>query len=131
MTETTAFIAVGRRKTAVARVRLFAGDGKFTINGRELENYLPTEDLRNQATEPLRLVNKQKELDAQVLVNGGGPNGQAGAIRQAVSRALLKVDIALRGTLKAAGMLTRDPRMRERKKPGQPGARRRFQFSKR
>jgi small subunit ribosomal protein S9 len=131
MTESNAFIATGRRKTSVARVRLQAGAGKFTINGRELDAYLTTEELRSQATEPLRLVNKHKELDTEVLVTGGGSTGQAGAIRQAISRALLKVDAALRGTLKPQGMLTRDPRMKERKKPGQPGARRRFQFSKR
>jgi len=131
MNSSNAFLAVGRRKTAVARIRLLSGTGKIEINGESLEHYLPTEDLRNHALEPLRLLSKQKDFDAHILTHGGGPNGQAGAIRHALSRALILADPALRATLKENGFLTRDPRMRERKKPGQPGARRRFQYSKR
>ena len=126
-----AFLAVGRRKSAVARIRLLAGTGKIEVNGKPINDYLPTEDLRNHALESLRLLNKQKEFDAYILAHGGGLNGQAGAIRHAFSRALTLADPALRAPLKEKGFLTRDPRMKERKKPGQPGARRRFQFSKR
>ncbi len=123
--------ATGRRKSAVARVRLVPGSGKTEINRCPLESYLHTEDLQSHALQSLRLVNKQKEFDIYILAHGGGLNGQAGAIRHAVSRALILVDPSLRGVLKKAGFLTRDPRMKERKKAGQPGARRRFQFSKR
>ncbi len=123
--------ATGRRKTSVARVRLLPGDGKIEINGRPVDNYLPTEDLQNHALESIRSVNKEKEFNIQVLAHGGGLNSQAGAIRHGISRALLVVDPALRAPLKKSGFLTRDPRMKERKKAGQPGARRRFQFSKR
>jgi small subunit ribosomal protein S9 len=123
--------ATGRRKTSVARVRLLPGKGNIEINGRPLEVYLPTEDLQNHALESIRSVNRLKEFDLQVLAHGGGLNSQAGAIRHAVSRALILHDSTLRAPLKKSGFLTRDPRMRERKKPGQPGARRRFQFSKR
>jgi len=131
MPSSTIAFATGRRKSSVARVRLLTGSGKVEINGRPLEVYLATEDLQNHALQSIRSVEKQKEFDIQVLANGGGLNSQAGAIRHAISRALIVTDSTLRAPLKKAGFLTRDPRMKERKKSGQPGARRRFQFSKR
>lgn len=121
----------GRRKTAVARVRLSAGTGKIVINGRPLENYFPIESLRNQVTQPFTATGTADKFDAVITLTGGGPNGQAGAARHGVARALLTIDTNLRPVLKAEGFLTRDPRMRERKKYGQPGARKRFQYSKR
>jgi small subunit ribosomal protein S9 len=124
-------VATGRRKTSIARARLSSGSGEVQINGRKLEEYLPTEDLQNLALQSIRSVNLQKEFNIEILADGGGLNSQAGAIRHAISRALIVSDPALRAPLKKSGFLTRDPRMRERKKPGQPGARRRFQFSKR
>ncbi len=123
--------ATGRRKTSVARVRVISGTGKTTVNGRPFETYFPTEDLQNHAMEAIRSVNLQKNFDIIVLAKGGGPNSQAGAVRHGITRALMVVDPTLRAALKKSGFVTRDPRMRERKKPGQPGARRRFQFSKR
>jgi small subunit ribosomal protein S9 len=123
--------AVGRRKTAVARVRLTPGSGKWTINGRAVETYFPIESLRAAVSQPLRLTEMQGKFDIFVNVEGGGPQGQAHAVRHGVARALNKFDLALRPKLKEAGLLTRDPRMKERKKYGQPGARKRFQFSKR
>jgi len=123
--------ATGRRKTAVARVRLTAGTGKIEVNGRPFEEYFPTIGLQNTVLAPLTLTNLVNTYDVSVNTNGGGANGQAGAIRLGIARALLQVDAALRPALKAEGYLTRDPRMRERKKSGQPGARKRFQFSKR
>jgi small subunit ribosomal protein S9 len=125
------FLGTGRRKSAVARVRLVTGSGKILINGRSFESYFPQESLRVVALQPLAATGTAEKYDAQVSVSGGGPNGQAGAVRHGLARALLKVDTALRPALKAEGLLTRDPRMRERKKYGQPGARRRFQYSKR
>ncbi len=130
-TDASIFSATGRRKTSVARVRLVPGTGKFVINGRDLEAYFATEDLQNHALESIRSINRQKDFDVDVLAHGGGLNSQAGAVRHGISRALLRVDAALRAPLKKSGFLTRDPRMKERKKTGQPGARRRFQFSKR
>jgi small subunit ribosomal protein S9 len=127
----TEFLGTGRRKTAVARVRLATGTGKITVNGRAFETYFPLETLRSTASQPLTVTATGDKLDVRVNVAGGGPNGQAGAVRHGISRALLKFDAALRPALKAEGFLTRDPRMRERKKYGQPGARKRFQFSKR
>jgi small subunit ribosomal protein S9 len=124
-------IGTGRRKTAVARVRLAAGTGKIVINGRPLENYFKVETQRSVAAQPLTVTGMADKFDAQITVTGGGPNGQAGAVRHGIARALLTVDINLRPILKAEGFLTRDPRMRERKKYGQPGARKRFQYSKR
>ncbi|PYI89477.1 MAG: 30S ribosomal protein S9 [Verrucomicrobia bacterium] len=121
----------GRRKTAVARVRLASGTGKITVNGRPFENYFPVETLRSVAAQALTVTGTGGKLDVRVNVSGGGPNGQAGAVRHGISRALLQFDASLRPTLKAEGFLTRDPRMRERKKYGQPGARKRYQFSKR
>ena len=124
-------IGTGRRKTAVARVRLAAGTGKLLVNGRPFENYFPVESLRVVASQPLKATGTADKFDAQITVTGGGPNGQAGAVRHGLARALLTVDANLRPILKAEGLLTRDSRMRERKKYGQPGARKRFQFSKR
>ncbi len=115
----------------MARVRLSSGTGKVTINGRSLENYFPLETQRNDVLLPLNLTDMFGKLDVRVNVCGGGSTGQAGAVRHGISRALLNVDANLRPILKSAGLLTRDPRMKERKKYGQPGARRRFQYSKR
>src|SRR5437899_2424420 len=129
--KSSTYIGTGRRKTAVARVRLASGTGKITVNGRPFENYFPLETLRVTASQPLTVTSTAEKLDVRVNVTGGGPNGQAGAVRHGISRALLKFDAALRPSLKAEGFLTRDPRMRERKKYGQPGARKRYQFSKR
>ncbi len=123
--------ATGRRKTAVARVRLVPGTGKWQVNKRELEDYFPSEALRNYLLQPLVLTSTREKFDILVTANGGGISSQAGAVRHGVSRALIVADMALREPLKAAGCLTRDSRMKERKKPGQPGARKRFQFSKR
>jgi small subunit ribosomal protein S9 len=131
MAATQDFIGTGRRKTAVARVRLASGTGKITINRRPLEKYFLTEDQRAAVVQPLKVTDSTAKFDVRVNVQGGGPNGQAGAVRHGIARALLTVDAALRPALKAQGLLTRDPRMRERKKYGQPGARKRFQFSKR
>jgi small subunit ribosomal protein S9 len=125
------YLGTGRRKTAIARVRLATGSGKILINGRALENYFPMEALRVVAIQPFTVTGTTDKFDAQITVSGGGPSGQAGAVRHSLARALLTVDANLRPTLKAEGFLTRDPRMRERKKYGQPGARKRFQFSKR
>lgn len=124
-------IATGRRKTAIARVRLSRGSGKITVNGREFEDYFPTTDIRLVVEAPFKAIEGVGKFDVVALCEGGGPAGQAGALRHGVSRALLQIDENYRAILKKAGFLTRDPRMKERKKPGQPGARRRFQFSKR
>jgi len=129
--KTTEFLGTGRRKTSVARVRLSTGSGKVTVNGRAFETYFPTDSLRMVVQQPLVLTNNVDKFDVRVNVSGGGPAGQAGAVRHGISRALLLADAALRPSLKAEGLLTRDPRMKERKKYGQPGARKRFQFSKR
>ena len=128
---TSEFLGTGRRKTAVARVRLATGSGKITVNGRAFENYFPLETQRSVVSQPLIVTATADKLDVRVNVTGGGPNGQAGATRHGISRTLLQFDVNLRPALKAEGFLTRDPRMRERKKYGQPGARARFQFSKR
>jgi small subunit ribosomal protein S9 len=125
------FLGTGRRKTAVARVRLCAGSGKVLVNGRTFETYFPMEALRVLATQPLTVTESTSKFDVSINVRGGGPSGQAGAVRHGIARALLKVDANLRPSLKAEGLLTRDPRMKERKKYGQPGARKRFQYSKR
>jgi small subunit ribosomal protein S9 len=130
-TKSTHHLGTGRRKTAVARVRLTAGTGKILINGRVLENYFPQETLRETARQPFTVTATSGKFDAQITVTGGGPNGQAGAVRHGLARALLSVDATFRPLLKAEGFLTRDSRMRERKKYGQPGARKRFQYSKR
>jgi small subunit ribosomal protein S9 len=123
--------ATGRRKTSVASVRLQSGSGTIKVNGRDFTDYFPSLSLQNQILRPLEIANAVHTYDVAVRTTGGGINGQAGAMRLAISRALLEVDEALRLPLKQEGLLTRDPRMKERKKPGQPGARKRFQFSKR
>ena len=125
------FTAVGRRKTSSARVRIVSGSGKFTVNDKDLETYCYTEQLARIASAPLTVSETKENVDVQVRVQGGGPTGQAGAIAHGIARALQKMNPDLRPALKKAGLLTRDPRMKERKKPGQPGARKRFQFSKR
>ena len=123
--------ATGRRKTAIARIRLYAGSGSWKVNERELNAYFPSEALRNYLLQPLVITNLKEKFDIVASAKGGGPSGQAGAVRHALSRALTLADASLREPLKKAGCLTRDARMKERKKPGQPGARKRFQFSKR
>lgn len=123
--------ATGRRKTATARVTLKEGTGQITINGRSFEEYLPQVSHQNQVLLPLQATGSVQKYDVTALVSGGGSTGQVGAIRHALARALLATDAELRLALRQGGMLTRDPRMKERKKPGQPGARARFQFSKR
>jgi len=130
-TKTNEFLGTGRRKTSIARVRLATGSGKITVNGRPFENYFPIDTLRATASQPLTVTGTSEKLDVRVNVTGGGPNGQAGAVRHGIARALLQFDANLRAQLKSEGLLTRDPRMKERKKYGQPGARKRFQYSKR
>ena len=130
-TKITEYLGTGRRKTAIARVRLASGTGKITVNGRQFESYFPLETLRVTAAQPLAVTGTAEKFNVRVNVTGGGPNGQAGAVRHGIARALLQFDANLRGALKAEGLLTRDSRMKERKKYGQPGARKRFQFSKR
>ena len=130
-TKSTAITAVGRRKTASARIRLTPGTGSISINGKPLEEYLYTEALVKSATAPIRTAGLEGQVDVIVNVIGGGPNGQAGAISHGLARAIQKMNPELRAPLKKEGLLTRDGRMRERKKPGRPGARKRFQFSKR
>ena len=125
------YLGTGRRKTSVARIFLRPGSGKITVNGRAFENYFPTEQTRQPVRAPLNTVEMADKFDVLILANGGGVNGQAGAIRMGISRALVEFNAELRGALKKAGFLTRDPRKRERKKYGQKGARKRFQFSKR
>ena len=122
----------GRRKSSVARVRLIpGGTGNVTINNRTLDNYFGLETLKYSVKQPLVATATEGKFDLDIKVQGGGVTGQAGAIRFGSARALLQVDPEFRATLKKAGFLTRDSRMKERKKPGQPGARKRFQFSKR
>jgi len=133
MAETKApeFLGTGRRKTSVARVRLSSGTGKITINGRPLEKYFMVESQVGLVNQPFQVTESVGKFDVKVNVSGGGPTGQAGAVRHGIARALLEADLNMRPTLKSAGLLTRDPRMKERKKYGQPGARARYQFSKR
>ncbi len=131
MTATTTLTATGRRKTAVAHVWLTEGTGNITINGRPFEDYLPTIDLQNSIIAPFQAIGAQNKFDVTITAKGSGVPAQAIAIRHAISRALSDSDIELRKVLKPLGFLTRDPRMKERKKSGQPGARKRFQFSKR
>jgi small subunit ribosomal protein S9 len=125
------FIATGRRKNSVARIRMTAGSGKIDINGRNFEDYFSTTSLQNTVLQPLQTAKVVNSYDLSINATGGGSTGQAGAVRLAIARALLQVDPELRTTLKVEGLLRRDPRMKERKKSGQPGARKRFQFSKR
>ncbi len=125
------YVAVGRRKAATARVRLSRGAGEIVINGKPMSVYLYEEQLVRIATTPITIAELDNQLNATVTVKGGGPIGQAGAIALGFARALQKLNGELRSPLKKAGQLTRDGRVKERKKPGRPGARRRFQFSKR
>ena len=125
------FYGTGRRKTSVARVWLRPGGGRILVNRRPFEDYFPRETLRMIIAQPLQVTSTFGTLDATINVGGGGPTGQAGAVRHGIARALLEFDVNLRPALKRAGLLTRDPRMRERKKYGQPGARSKFQYSKR
>ena len=121
----------GRRKTAVASIRMKPGRGVIKVNGKDFTDYFPSLSLQNVILRPLEIAQAVHGFDIEVHARGGGINGQAGALRLALSRALLERDESLRGLLRAEGLLTRDPRMKERKKAGQPGARKRFQFSKR
>lgn len=125
------FYGTGRRKSSVARVRVYAGSGKITINKRDIDDYFGLETLKLIANQPIELTSTVGKFDIECTVRGGGVTGQAGAIRHGLSRALLQYDVELRGTLKRAGFLTRDPRMKERKKYGLKAARRAPQFSKR
>ncbi|MBI2413619.1 MAG: 30S ribosomal protein S9 [Deltaproteobacteria bacterium] len=125
------FSAVGRRKTSVARVRLLPGAGEITVNEKAYSAFFSRETLRGIVRQPLELTNNVGKFNVVANVDGGGESGQAGAVRHGIARALLVSDASLRGVLKKAGLLTRDPRMKERKKYGQKGARKRFQFSKR
>jgi small subunit ribosomal protein S9 len=123
--------AVGKRKSAVARVYVKSGTGRIVVNKRELEDYFPMETTRNLARQPLSLLNVGPDLDILVNVQGGGPEGQAGAIKHGLSRALVSLNPEYRAVLKKAGLLTRDARIKERKKYGRRGARRGCQYSKR
>jgi small subunit ribosomal protein S9 len=125
------FIATGRRKDSVARIRMTAGSGTIEVNGRPFEEYFKTSALQNTVLQPLDVAKSANIFDIKVNAKGGGPSGQAGAVRLAIARALTETNPELRPLLKPAGLLRRDPRMKERKKSGQPGARKRFQFSKR
>ena len=123
--------AVGKRKTSIARLYLKEGTGKITINKRELDEYYLRPTSKKLIVQPLELTDSMGKFDLNINVMGGGLSGQAGAIRHAVSKALSEMDVANRAILKKAGLLTRDSRIKERKLPGQPGARKKFQFSKR
>ena len=131
MTPDGAYYGTGRRKTSVARVWLRAGQGEMVVNRRPVGEYFPRETLQLILKQPLELTQTQGQFDVYVTVAGGGIAGQAGAVRHGIARALLDYDEKFRVPLKRAGLLTRDPRVKERKKYGQPGARKRFQFSKR
>ena len=130
-------IATGRRKTSIAQIRLREGSGSFKINGKEFTDYFPSLSMQNTILRPLEIASavldgaRGPHRDMEAKTSGGGIAGQAGALRLAISRAILRNDENLRGSLREEGLLTRDPRMKERKKSGQPGARKRFQFSKR
>lgn len=123
--------ATGRRKTAIASARLAAGEGRITVNDRAFEEYFPTPAMQNVVLSPLQATGNTHKYDIDISANGGGLNGQAGAARLAIARALVKENGEIRPALKSGKHLTRDPRARERKKPGRPGARKRYQFSKR
>ncbi len=131
MTETVQFRATGRRKTAIARVYLKPGDGKLILNRRSLEDYVPSEALRVELQQPLVATETAGKFDILILLRGGGLHGQVGAARLGIARALLAFNPELRSQLRKGGFLTRDSRAKERKKYGQKGARKRFQFSKR
>lgn len=128
---TTSFAATGRRKTAVARIHMKPGTGIITVNKRPFDDYFPTVALQNQLLAPLNVTGSVQSYDIKVNAQGGGITGQMGAIRMGIARALCLANPENRPALKTNGMLTRDSRMKERKKAGQPGARKRFQFSKR
>jgi small subunit ribosomal protein S9 len=123
--------ATGKRKSAVARVRMSPGTGQFKVNGKKVEEYFPSESVIGFLKQPLAVTDSLKSVDINANIKGGGLVGQAGALRHSIARALLKKDETLKSVLRNCGMLTRDSRVKERKKPGQPGARKRFQFSKR
>ena len=125
------YYGTGRRKTSTARVYLRAGGGEFLINRKAFDTYFPNETLRMIIRQPLQLTETVTKFDVLINVRGGGPAGQAGAIRHGITRALLEYNADLRPALKQAGLITRDPRIKERKKYGQKGARKSFQFSKR
>lgn len=125
------YYGTGRRKTSTARVYLRPGSGEVQINKKAFEQYFPNETLRMIIRQPLQLTETTGKFDILVNVDGGGPAGQAGAIRHGITRALMEFNVDLRRALKQAGLVTRDPRIKERKKYGQKGARKRFQFSKR
>jgi small subunit ribosomal protein S9 len=125
------YYGTGRRKTSTARVYLRSGGGDFQINRKPVDQYFPNETLRMIIRQPLQLTETVTKFDVLINVRGGGPAGQAGAIRHGITRALLEYNADLRPALKQAGLITRDPRIKERKKYGQKGARKRFQFSKR
>jgi len=125
------YLGTGRRKTSVARIFLRSGKGQITVNGRTFENYFSTESSRAMVRQPLLAAEMSDKFDILILADGGGPAGQAGAARLGIARALIEFNSELRPKLKQLGLLTRDPRSRERKKYGQKGARKRFQFSKR
>ena len=131
MVKENVYLGTGRRKRATARVRMMTGNGKIIINDRPLEDYCYTDQLVEIATAPLVTAEKRDVVDLSIRVEGGGPVGQAGAMRLGIARALQSMDETLRAPLKKEGYFTRDPRKKERKKPGQPGARKKFQFSKR
>ncbi|MFH1407050.1 MAG: 30S ribosomal protein S9 [Candidatus Omnitrophota bacterium] len=128
---TAKFSATGRRKEAVARVNLSSGEGKVTVNGRPFDAYFPKVQVQNFIMQPLAITQLQGKYNVSATVNGGGNSGQAGALRHGLARAIAALDVNLRPALVKAGLLTRDPRMRERKKYGQKGARQRFQWTKR
>ena len=130
-TDTTSKPRTGRRKEAVARVRLVPGPGKHTVNDRPAEEYLKRDTLVRSAFHPLTVTNTVGKFNVVARCHGGGLSGQAGALRMAIARSIAELDPEKRSALKKAGLLTRDPRMKERKKYGQPGARKRFQYSKR
>ena len=129
--EEAVFLGTGRRKTSIARVRIMPGKGSFTINGKDINDYLNTDVLRTLAKQPFAVSGTEGKFDTIVKVEGGGLSGQAGAIRHGIARALVKADEANKPAVKAAGLLTRDPRMKDRKKPGLKKARKAPQFSKR
>ncbi len=131
MDGTARYYGTGRRKSSVARVWLQAGEGKISVNDRSVDEFFPRPTLKMVLAQPLRVAGLEGKYDVIASVTGGGATGQAGAIRLGIARALLRVDEAVRSGLKKAGLLTRDPRVKERKKYGQKGARARFQFSKR
>ena len=132
MAEKTKYIGTGKRKSSIARVSIYSpGKGKIVINGKSINDYIPRDSLITAIKEPLVVVDNESNYDINVNVNGGGLSGQTGAVRLGIARCLVKINPDFRPTLKEAGMLTRDSREVERKKYGQPGARKKFQFSKR